>query len=296
MNLETIQLTNQVAVAHWGWTIAFFLWLVGLGGMGLFVNMWAKSKTIFYVSCVSGIIGTLLVVSHLARMLNLPLAIITAIFTASLNFTSWMFIGICLLSIFCIWTFVQSVYMLGYLKNERFLTYIESNLNYLLNGILGLLTTVYSGFLLTQAQGISLWTTAMIPTLWVVSGLSCSLGLVEFLVGIGNLPYKQVPWITKTSNVADSLEGLAIFALVLIAFSGDPGSIAGAQRMVSGEGAWMFWAGAVILGICIPLFINLTFSKISHRANIVGGAAGILGALFLRASILMAGYYAPVIL
>jgi len=65
MSYEVMELTNQAAVAHWSWTIAFFLWLVGLGGMGLFVNMWARSRAVFYVCTAAGIVGTLLVVSHL---------------------------------------------------------------------------------------------------------------------------------------------------------------------------------------------------------------------------------------
>ncbi|MCD8340407.1 MAG: polysulfide reductase NrfD, partial [Burkholderiales bacterium] len=290
MNFESLHLTSQVAVAHWSWMIAFFLWFVGLGGMGLFVNMWAKSKTIFYISTVCGILGTCIVVLHLARMTNLPFAAFYALLDLSFNLHSWMFIGICLLATFCLWTFIQSICLLGYWKAPKLANFIHSKCGYLLNGVLGLCATAYSGFLLTQAQGVSFWTTAMIPTLWVISGLSCSLGLIEFLVGTNKLDYEQVPWITKTSNVADSLEAVAIFALVLVAFSGDAGSVAGAHRMVSGEGACMFWGGAIFLGIVMPLFINLTYAHSSRRANIVGGTCGVFGALVLRASVLMAGY------
>ena len=38
MTYEMIDLTRQAATSHWGWTIAFFLWFVGLAGMGLFLN------------------------------------------------------------------------------------------------------------------------------------------------------------------------------------------------------------------------------------------------------------------
>ncbi len=43
------------------------------------------------------------------------------------------------------------------------------------NGIfalLGVCCTIYSGFLLTQAVGISLWNTALIPLLWIMSGMA----------------------------------------------------------------------------------------------------------------------------
>jgi formate-dependent nitrite reductase membrane component NrfD len=56
----------------------------------------------------------------------------------------------------------------------------------------------------------------------------------------------------------------------------------------------MFWGGAIFLGIVLPLAINLTVGKTNHQANIVGGASAIIGALFLRASVLMAGFFAPI--
>jgi formate-dependent nitrite reductase membrane component NrfD len=289
-----MELTNQAAVAHWSWTIAFFLWLVGLGGMGLFVNMWARSRAVFYVCTAAGIVGTLLVVSHLGRMLNLPFAVFYALKDWSFNFGSWMFIGICLLSVFCIWTLLQCLAFWKCPKYKKGEGFTESDWGYRVNGVLGLAVTAYSGFLLTQAEGIEFWTTAMIPTLWVVSGLSCGLGLVEFLIGTGRIKYDTVPWITKTSNVADSLEAVAIFALLCVAFGGGAASVAGAERMVCGEGALMFWGGAIFLGIVLPLAINLTVGKTNHQANIVGGASAIIGALFLRASVLMAGFFAPI--
>lgn len=100
--IELTSFTPQLQAAHWGWTIAIFLWLVGLAGMGFFLNYWIRQKNFVYLLTVSGILGTLLVVSHLARMLNLPFAVFSALADFSFNFQSWMFIGICLLSLLCI--------------------------------------------------------------------------------------------------------------------------------------------------------------------------------------------------
>lgn len=35
MTYEFVTLTNQVTTAQWGWTIALFLWFIGLAGMSL---------------------------------------------------------------------------------------------------------------------------------------------------------------------------------------------------------------------------------------------------------------------
>ena len=91
--IELTSLTPQLQAAHWGWTIAIFLWLVGLAGMGFFLNYWIRQKNFVYVLTVSGIVGTLLVVSHLGRMLNLPIAVFSSVMDLALNLQSWMLIG-----------------------------------------------------------------------------------------------------------------------------------------------------------------------------------------------------------
>ena len=166
MTYEFVELTSQAATAHWGWTIAFFLWFVGLAGMSLFLNWWLRSKRFFYVATAAAIIGTLLVVSHLARMLNLPMAAINALIEWKFNFGSWMFIGICILAVLCIVTVIESLLVIAAQKKEpgnEYETFLESDIVAWLNAILGVAATAYSGFLLTQAAGVALWNTAALP-------------------------------------------------------------------------------------------------------------------------------------
>ena len=42
--MDLSDFTAQVQAAHWGWTIALFLWLVGLSGMGMFLNNWVQRR------------------------------------------------------------------------------------------------------------------------------------------------------------------------------------------------------------------------------------------------------------
>ena len=113
MTADMLNLTQQVATSHWGWTIALFLWLVGLSGMSLTLNFWLRSKKVLLLSTVAGVAGTLLVVSHLTRLLNLPFAAINALMEGSLNFGSWMFLGICILAVLCIATVIESFLVLS---------------------------------------------------------------------------------------------------------------------------------------------------------------------------------------
>ena len=294
MTYEMIDLTRQAATSHWGWTIAFFLWFVGLAGMGLFLNYWLKSKRVFFICTVSAILGTLLVVSHLARMLNLPMAVINSLLEWKFNFTSWMFIGICLLSLLCIGSVFYSMICAKIIfKSEYWQNMAKSNW---FNGIfaaLGVFCTIYSGFLLTQAVGISLWNTALIPLLWIMSGMASSIGCIELFMIMKWIDPDTVRWSRRTSFWVEVAELFTIFAFVHVALgSALAGARAGAEALISGPHAVMFWVGVIILGSVVPLLLNL-LSR-SHKILACSAILGIIGALLLRASILFSGYYDPI--
>lgn len=286
MTAEYIELTAQAATSHWGWTIAFFLWFVGLAGMSLFLNAWVRSRRVHLIATAAAIIGTLLVVSHLGRILNLPFAAINALLAWSFSWTSWMFIGICILAVTCVVTFLQSFFIL------RGCDCAMSRGILAIDAFLGVAATAYSGFLLTQAVGVPLWTTAALPVLWIFSGLACAVGLIEILEATGNLEGGRPAWLHAAAWSVHGGEAFVIFAFVLVALAGTPGAVAGAQNLLSGDACMLFWVGAVLLGLVVPCLAGLVKGA---PAAILGGAAAILGALGLRAAILFAGTFDPVI-
>ena len=85
MTYEFVTLTNQVTTAQWGWTIALFLWFIGLAGMSLVLNVWLRSKLVLVISAISAVVGTLFVLSHLHRLLNLPMAAINSLLGCTLS-------------------------------------------------------------------------------------------------------------------------------------------------------------------------------------------------------------------
>ena len=288
MIYEHIELTRQVATAHWGWTIAFFLWFIGLGGMTLVMNAFLKSRHLFYAATASIIVGTLLVVSHLARLLNLPRAAIHSLIEWKFNFGSWMFIGICILAVTCVVTVVQAW---GWMKGAR---WADSRGLLGLDAILGFASTAYSGFLLTQAVGVPLWTTAVLPVLWVFSGLSSAVGLIEIERLCPKSETAGASWLGHVASLAHWGEAFVLFAFVSVALSGTPGAAAGAESLLSGDNATLFWTGAIGVGIILPILLS-AFAHGSKKAFAFGGLCAILGALALRASVLFAGAFDPVI-
>ncbi|MDO4938140.1 MAG: polysulfide reductase NrfD [Sutterellaceae bacterium] len=287
-------LTAQAATSHWAWTIALFLWFVGLAGMSLFLNVWLKSKRVFYIATGAALIGTLLVLSHLGRLLNLPVAAFNALMNWSFNFSSWMFIGICILAVLCIVTVLQSIALWQGTKKGKDCPWATSGYMAVFDAVLGVAATAYSGFLLTQAVGVPLWTTAVLPILWIFSGLACAVGLAEILVSLDKLEGGHPHWLGTAANGVHIGEALVLFAFVQVAFFGTPGAVAGAESLISGNASMLFWAGAVGLGIVVPVAIAWAGVK-ARGAILVGGLCALAGALALRAAVLFAGYFDPTI-
>ena len=111
--IDLSTLTPQLQATHWGWTIALFLWFIGLSGMGFFINYWVRQKNFVYVLTFCGIAGLALVTSHLGRLSNLPFVIFYALRDFSFNFQSWMMIGIVLLSLLSVGSVFYSMICAG---------------------------------------------------------------------------------------------------------------------------------------------------------------------------------------
>ena len=292
---ELVSLTPQLQTANWGWTIAMFLWLVGLSGMGFFLNFWIRQKNFVYVLTVSGILGTLLVASHLARMLNLPIALFSALSAGSFNTQSWMLIGIVLLSVLCIGAVFYSLICAGILfKGEMWQKMAKSSWVNCIYAALGVLCTISSGFLLTQAVGIPFWNTALIPLLWIMSGLASAIGCIELLMVFKLINPNTVGWSRRTALWVEIAELFTIFAFLHVALGSVlTGARVGAESLISGPQSTMFWFGVIICGCVTPLLLNLVTKN--HKVLACGAVLGIMGALFLRASVLFAGYYDPIV-
>lgn len=288
-----LALTPQLAAAHWGWTIAFFLWFIGLSGMLMALFYFVRDRRFVLIAFAASVLGCLFVLSHLGRLTNLPFAVFHALADLSLNFGSWMLIGICLLALQALLTFFASLVLYGRFKKELAPAIVKGRAAPLALAAVGVAVTVYSGFLLTQASGIAFWHTALIPVLWVLSGLACALAVWEFL---GSRDKTALPRSARTAGIViEAAELFALFALLHVALQySSEGARAGAENLIRGEWSLMFWAGAVAAGIVLPLLLRL-FGEKMKSAALLCAVLALAGALFVRASILFSGYFDPLV-
>jgi protein NrfD len=293
----------QVDIAHWGWTIVWFLWFVGIAGMGSVGYFFVRKAALSYVIFGSLVLGLLFVVSHLGRWWNLPRTLWVMVTSGIFNWSSWMIIGIILLSVHLILSVIIVASHIPWLRRFGWLSWTgtlsRANAYLALYAFLGFMATVYSGFLLTQASGIPLWNTSLIPILWVVSGSIAAIAVIELLYVFGVVESNVSTLAVRLGLGLDAIKLLAVLAFLHVALAyGSAGARIGATAMASGEYALMTWGGVIGIGILIPIAIGLytVLVKKSKPLLVISSVAALAGVFFLRAVVLLAGAWEPLVL
>ena len=293
----------QVDIAHWGWTIAWFLWFIGIAGMGSVAYYFVRRAALSYVIFGSAVVGLLFVVSHLGRWWNLPRTIWTMVTNGIFNWSSWMLVGIVMLSVHLLLSVILVVSHVPWLRRLGWLGWTaklgRSNAYLAAYALLGFGATVYSGFLITQAAGIPLWNTSLIPVLWVVSGSIAAIAVLELLYVFGLVDASVSTLAIRLGIGLDAIKLLAVLGFMHVALSfGTAGARIGATAMASGEYALMNWGGVVGIGILVPLAIGAytVLVKKSKPLLVISSVAALAGVFFLRAVVLLAGAWEPLVL
>ena len=274
-----------------------FLWLAGIAGMGSVAYvMLARQRVegfqrLAYALLPAIVLALVFVVADLSRPWNMPGAILSSILGGTFGWVrSWMAVGIALLSL---GTVLLLFLTLRYIADSGILVRIVDSTWYgVLLVVVGVLITIYSGFLIAAAPGIPFWNTALIPVLWLLSASVCALALVELLLHHGDVTRQVV----RISVALESAELIAVLALINLAlYGGSTAARLSAQALAYGPLAAAFWGGVVGLGVVIPLAIGIVSMKRQNRALTAAAAVlALIGALLLRILVLQAGVFEPI--
>jgi formate-dependent nitrite reductase membrane component NrfD len=289
---------NLKAQSKWHWLIAAYLFLAGLGG-GAYVT---------------GVVADFLgdgwdTISKIGICLGFPCVAVGCIFLildlgAPRNFwraamrpnTSWIARGTIIITIFMI---IGVIHIAFWVWPFHKLDAAVGGRQFL--GILGVIfafgTMIYTGILLGAARPIAFWSTAMLPLLFLVSALSTGVMAVVLLASLGG---------TTLAGPIHALARVDILLIILEMFvllfylQGThrvPESRASAQLVLTGSVAPLFWWGVAVLGLTIPLLLELLSRSLEGGWAVVfafvASACGIAGGLFLRQVVLSGGIHAP---
>jgi len=283
------------AQSKWSWLVSAYLFLAGLG---------AGAYAIGVVAGFSG--GEWAGVSKIGISLGFPCVLVGCMFligdlgTPS-NFwrawrrpnTSWIARGTIIISIFMVLGVVHAAFWVW-----PFHSLEDAHGARNLVGVLGIIfafgTMIYTGILLGAARPIAFWSTAMLPLLFLISALSTgamAVVLTSSLTGTTHGgPIARLAWFDSLLII---LEILVLF-FYLQATHRVPESRASAKLVLTGSVAPLFWAGVVLVGLLIPLVLEiLPVGAATGALALPASVCGITGGLFLRQVVVSGGIHAP---
>jgi formate-dependent nitrite reductase membrane component NrfD len=299
-----------VAEHHWGWLVAIYLFLGGMGA-GAFLmaavveltGMRYRQKycpTALVGAGVSGpliLIGTLLLIFDLGAGLREPWRILL-MFT---NFQSVMTWGIWILTLFLPIAFVYGILEIMHVYPQvlawmrKRLPFLPETLPYrsikrvlaVVGGVLAIGTAIYTGVLLSVVQAVPLWNTPVLPALFLVSAVSTGMGLTFDLAATLAVPevhrhYRHMPVIHM---IFIGLEiGLLALLLVMALMQGGVAAES-AKLILIGKSSVVFWVLVMGFGMFYPLMVHVyAFARKAHgyRSGVLSGAGIVIAGLFVR--------------
>jgi len=283
---------------EWRWFIAGYLFLAGAGAGA------------YLAGVVAGYLGPeWALVSRIGILLGWPGVAVSCVLllfdlgtpthfwrTFFKPGTSWMARGAIIISIFMGLAFLHIVLMIWPFQVLQ----TGSAAWHLIGGlgvVFAFLTMVYTGILLSAARPIAFWSTAMLPALFTVSALSTGImGILLFALPAGGLT-AAVATLAKADIIIIIVEVVVLF----LYFQGThrvPESRASVRLVLAGEVAPLFWFGVALLGLLVPLVLELLEAcalqgGAASAALFISSVCGLLGGFILRQVVLAGGIQAP---
>jgi formate-dependent nitrite reductase membrane component NrfD len=173
-------------------------------------------------------------------------------------------------------------------------------------GVLAIMTMIYTGLLLGAAQAIPFWSTPALPLLFFVSALSAGLMAVSLVAAIYVAAWDKVVAPEEKLFIADSIllviEALVVFSYLYLVRA-SVAAKASVDSLLRGDLATVFWMGFVILGLLVPLSMEITLlgpledEGTAERTilAVIGLAPGLVGGYILRHLIMSAAIKGPLV-
>ncbi len=292
----------------WGWQIATYLFLGGLGGatfaistiLHLFEGCDRKMLSIAVLSSLGFLVlGTVFLLADMLQPLKAAYALT--------NPNSWIFWGVVFINFYFL---AAIVYVIPLLEEWPMLLPIIKKIPAGILGVLerfnrlaalggsaaGFLIAIYTGLLISAAPAISFWNTPALPLLFVISGFSTG---AAFLLLLSTFSKKEGA--QKITGKLEELDAVLIVSELIVlgayfnfALFLPTGARESAQYLFHSP---IFIIGFFIAGLIVPLAIETYgiffagHTKKSHLLIKVASSLVLFGGYLLRLYVLNAGLY-----
>ncbi|MDF0534169.1 polysulfide reductase NrfD [Shewanella yunxiaonensis] len=299
---------SQYNPVTWHWVIAVYLFLAGLSAGSLLIAIamrWVKGdheespvlKAAALIAPVAICLGMLCLVFDLTRPFHFWLILL------NYNFTSVMSIGVLALLVYIPLTFLYALVVfreqlasigVGLLQGiADALAGVRKAIEVLLL-VLAVVVGAYTGFLISAMNIYPMLNTAILPALFLVSGISAGAAanaVVALLLFNTTSHDHDLSRMHGLELPVAAIEILFLFMLFsALYFKGGAAAMALAS-LTSGTWAAVFWTLVVAVGFGIPLLSQLLPAAQRHGKGVmvIGALCSLTGVLALRHFILYAG-------
>ncbi len=280
----------------WGATIAWYLFLSGLGGGAYITSAFLRwrhpeaqgmRRAGHFIAPVAVAIGLVLLMVDAEAGLHNPLRFALLL----TNFGSVMTWGVVFLSVFMVIALATAVLDIMKKKTPG---WIE-----LAGAVMALCVAVYTGALLGVCKTFPLWNNALLPVLFMVSALSAGAASVLLVAVFRHADeFNKAGVLKKFHFCLPIVETLLVASLCFITAFNSTAGFESVMSLVAGEWAVWFWLGLVFVGLILPtaletwlLFFSSKEFEESKKAHLISAAsdAGVLvGGFMLRYLVVMA--------
>jgi len=282
---------------EWGWLIAIYLFLGGVGGgaytiaaVNGFLGVTLARSTVvgLWISFPALIVGSLCLLADLGSPTR-------AILAGMKPRTSWIARGFWIISVFMILAFAHTVLLLFTETAATSAGRALLNTIAVAGIVFAVLTMAYTGILLGVSKGITFWRSGAVPVVFVVSALVTG----HFAIMIGMTLFDVDP------GILEAIRGMALEAALLVVVEilaiafflhaawKQPDPRESAERLLRNR---MFLVGYVVLGLALPLVLMLLLYRgldgpIQGILALtgIGALLGLFGGLILRRAVLLFG-------
>ncbi len=277
---------------EWGWLIAVYLFLGGVGGgaytiaaiNSLFGEGLRATTTVgLWIGFPALLIGTLFLIADLGSPSRAMLA-------GMKPGTSWISRGTWTIAIFMVVSFIHLVMHQFTNVGQTALM----NVLAVLGAIFAIGTMAYTGILLGASKGIPFWRSGVVPVVFVISATVTG----HFAVMLGVVLFRgSEALLHPLRTMAAEGVGLVVVEVLAILFflqaaGRQPDSKESVDRILRKA---MFVVGYFIFGLGIPLILMVVILRASAGVGtltpvaVIGAVLGLIGGLILRQAVLICG-------
>jgi len=288
---------------QWGWEIAIYLYLAGMGAGSFIIGtmvIWSGDHLLaqktweFWNYTINlskaAILWGPLFVAVGAPFLVLDLGKKLKFYTACLNpRTSWLARGFFILSVFIvIGLIVFTVSALFSGQRTRFWFGLE-----IIGVILAFATAIYTGILLKSIKYVPIWNTPLLPLLFLASALSTgSMSIILSLLGFELIPVNDglLKTLTSTEQILVLIEAFVLAFYLYFRYQQKDQGETSVRLLLSGQLKLLFWVGIVLIGLIFPILLEFLYTHSGQPGILVATGLFLLcGGFFLRLGVLASG-------